>query len=662
MENYLNNATWIWCNSNPKEDEYGEFVDHFTYESGKVMLQISADSNYATYINGELAAWGQYADFPYDKVYDEVDVTAHCRKGDNRIAILVWYYGLETTAVYYPGNAGLLYALVCDGEELCNSSMQTLSRQSNSYINHRMHIITPQLGLSYGYDATKDDNWLGNKLADLPTNNSDSSAISMNLSEAGFLPSVKVEQTLPLRIRPCNKLTLLPEVFGTQCKQISDTDIIFDLGNEQVGFLSFQLTSLCEQDITIAYGEHLVDGCVRRKIDTRDFSVFYRAKEGENEFFNPFRRLGCRYLEVHSEYPVTIEKMAIAPTMYVMEEKERPALNEKQNKIYDMCVETLHLCMHEHYEDCPWREQALYAMDSRNQMLCGYYAFGEYKFPRANLQLISKDNRKDGLLSICYPMITDFVIPSFSLHYITGCREYMQYSGDKAFLAEIYPKLVSIVESFTNRITNGLVPPFDGVNYWNFYEWRDGLDGANVSDTNNADSKKTPDLLLNALLSIALQNTAIIADALGIENNYDEQANALNTNIYNVFWDAKKGICYNLPEHSTYSQLGNALAILCGAVTGDEAAILCELLLSDKDMTPISLSMQCFKYDAWLKVDEKRFAPIILADIEKIYTPMINFGSTTVWETEIGESDFCNAGSLCHGWSALPIYYYNILL
>lgn len=36
--------------------------------------------------------------------------------------------------------------------------------------------------------------------------------------------------------------------------------------------------------------------------------------------------------------------------------------------------------MHEHYEDYPWREQALYAFDSRNQALYGYYAFGNYDF------------------------------------------------------------------------------------------------------------------------------------------------------------------------------------------------------------------------------------------------------------------------------------------
>ena len=150
MKKYLENAKWIWSNQNPKEDEYSEFLDQFVYESGKVTLQISADSNYAAYINGQLAAWGQYADFPYDKVYDEVDVTDFCQKGDNRIAIIVWYYGLSSIFTYYPGKAGLLYALVCDDTVLCESGESTLSRKSVAYMNHRMHMITPQIGYGYG--------------------------------------------------------------------------------------------------------------------------------------------------------------------------------------------------------------------------------------------------------------------------------------------------------------------------------------------------------------------------------------------------------------------------------------------------------------------------------------------------------------------------------
>ena len=36
---------------------------------------------------------------------------------------------------------------------------------------------------------------------------------------------------------------------------------------------------------------------------------------------------------------------------------------------------------------------------------------------------------------------------------------------------------------------------------------------------------------------------------------------------------------------------------------------------------------------------------------------MVEKGATTLWETAKGADDFCKAGSLCHGWSSLPVYY-----
>lgn len=170
------------------------------------------------------------------------------------------------------------------------------------------------------------------------------------------------------------------------------------------------------------------------------------------------------------------------------------------------------------------------------------------------------------------------------------------------------------------------------------------------------------DVLLNSLLSISLQNMEIIAEQLGIAHDYSEQATKLNYHIREMFFDESKGIVYDYPDHTSYSQLGNSLAILCGAVSAEESIRLCEQMINDPQMTPISLSMLCFKYDAWLKTDYTRYTSLILQDIERLYSPMIDSGGTTVWETEKGASDFDGAGSLCHGWSALPIYYYHTLL
>ena len=110
-----------------------------------------------------------------------------------------------------------------------------------------------------------------------------------------------------------------------------------------------------------------------------------------------------------------------------------------------------------------------------------------------------------------------------------------------------------------------------------------------------------------------------------------------------------------LEEHSRVLILGNA------DPTADSCKKLAEKIILGDGMNRISLSMNCFKYDALLKVADS-YKDFVLRDIENIYTPMLDGGTGTVWETVDGESDFYNAGSLCHGWSAMPVYYYYTLL
>ena len=66
-------------------------------------------------------------------------------------------------------------------------------------------------------------------------------------------------------------------------------------------------------------------------------------------------------------------------------------------------------------------------------------------------------------------------------------------------------------------------------------------------------------------------------------------------------------------------------------------------------------------FDALLRTNRTKYAPIILDEIDRSYLYMLRNGATTFWETIQGEADFHNAGSLCHGWSAMPIYYYETL-
>ena len=98
--------------------------------------------------------------------------------------------------------------------------------------------------------------------------------------------------------------------------------------------------------------------------------------------------------------------------------------------------------MHEHYEDCPWREQCLYNLDSRNQMMCGYYVFKGHEYQRSNLLLMSHGLRKDGLLSLCFPLGLDFPIPLFSLAYFQQTFEYVKFTNDLSLIDEIKNTLI----------------------------------------------------------------------------------------------------------------------------------------------------------------------------------------------------------------------------
>ena len=87
---------------------------------------------------------------------------------------------------------------------------------------------------------------------------------------------------------------------------------------------------------------------------------------------------------------------------------------------------------------------------------------------------------------------------------------------------------------------------------------------------------------------------------------------------------------------------------------------ICEKIVSG-EFSDCSLSMKCFKYDALLLTNKEKWRGYVLNETRKDYQKMIDVGATSVWETIDGASAFDNAGSLCHGWSAIPVYYFNVL-
>ncbi len=629
-------ARWIWNDTNAQPDEFCDFKDKF-FASGKTLLYISCDSDYTVFVNGKMCAFGQYPDFETHKVYDVVDISDNIGQGVNILAIKAWYYG-ENFQTYKKASAGLIYEVASDGRTVAASSEKTLSRLSRTYLSHRRKRITKQLGFSYYYDFSGRDGWQTGESEEV----------------GGFSESSVVDKSYEFYPRPVRKTVML-DCADCALSKLSDTYYRVDLGRETVGFLDLEIYSSCRQKLIVSYGEHMTDGRVRRIIDDRDFSVTFIASAGINKWHDTFRRLGCRYLEIESEQPIDIKRATLRPVVYPLSEIPFCAGKGLRERIYRVCIDTLKLCIHDHYEDCPWREQALYALDSRNQMLCGYYAFGEFGMAKASLKLMALNAREDGLLSICSPAGVDLTIPSFSLHYFTEVDEYTEYSKDTTLAEDVFSVLEGILDAFFARMDNdGLVADFSGQGYWNFYEWADGLAG----NLGNADPDGVKDLLLNALFVMALSHMSSICRRLGKpETRYLRAAEETRDSINRVF-KTEEGYYAMYPDSKSYSELGNSLAILCGAADERSKKLIAERLTGENDWTKITLSMKCFIYDALLKCGA--YKKYIMSDIDDVYGKMLASGATSVWETERGEEDFDGAGSLCHGWSAMPVYYYHI--
>jgi hypothetical protein len=353
---------------------------------------------------------------------------------------------------------------------------------------------------------------------------------------------------------------------------------------------------------------------------------------------------------------VKIKYVGLRPVVYPLNVVPN-SLEGLRKTIYNTAIHTLICCMHEHYEDCPWREQAMYTMDSRNQMLCGYYAFNEYEFPRACLKLISESIMENNFLPICHPCGTNLIIPSFNMHFFTQVREYVDHSGDADFVKEIYHVLKRIINCFISEIEDGLIPAISDADKWNFYEWADGMGGP-IGEVGLV----RKDLVLNCLFVSALKNMAYFSSLSNEKDEYTHLILPTIKKINDTFFDEEKGLYKNNDNSFEYSQLGNALAILCGASEKELSKKIANEIITNKLLTKASLSMEFFVYDALLKADFDKYKKYVLEQIDMEYEYMLNEGATTFWETLDGQKAFDLAGSLCHGWSAAPVYYYNILL
>lgn len=721
-------AQWIWLPQDYEViNQYVNFRDEFSLSDTEnlseidAQLYISVDTEYAVWINGNFVDCGQYDDYPDKKAYDVLNVTKHLKHGKNVLCILGYYQG-ENSMQYIKGSPRLIYALEAGNTKVVSDN-KTFCRQSDSYTSGDIEKVTGQLSFTFRYNAAMEDEWLSNEykldqgwfnavIVQSAAENKDlyerpikkviiGERVNGKITAQGFflrdksnhstgvneldlaknpttaeqMQSDYLSSRLPMQVfqKDCSYDLPIPSE-GIYIDKIADGNdgvyILIDLFHQEVGYFELEIEGEEGVIIDAAYGEHLDDLRVRASVGGRNFAFKYNCKNGFQRFTHYIKRIAGRYIELHIsgiKTGITIHYAGMRSTRYPLEIKGGFSCNDRLfNRIYKVSMRTLELCMHERYEDSPWREQALYAMDSRNQALCGYYCFGEYDFPESSFTLLAESLKEDGYLEICAPTEFHITIPSFSMGWIIALADLVLYSGRIDYANKLFPVAKRMLGKYLRNIEDGLLLTPSGVRYWNFYEWADGLDDSKgLSAVPQEYDQKRYDAPLNLFFCLALEAGAKLAKWCGdLETskkyfNYLEQTRIA---IHEAFWSDENSayktyIGGQYPEH--YAELTQALALLAKVVPEKFESKL-RKRLSDKDNSLVhtTISYSLYKYEALMQEPDK-YAEFVFNDIADDWGYMLYNKATSFWETIKGADDFYKAGSLCHGWSAIPIYFFQ---
>ncbi len=696
MNDLLHGALRIWKNTGISEaNQYVIFRKKFELSrvEAQFLLQICADSDFILTLDGREMGRGQFSDDPDFPTWSEYYIP-ELGAGEHLLAVLAYHKG-DGFSCYAPGQPGMLLAL-SNGHFTLVSDASWKMLPDPAFASGMRPKLTAQLGFTVEYDARKALAWADSGLDDhawpaavaMPPEHPVQQRPACAIPRLGsFVAGKVIRQGLVFRHHEAKTVALtmtLDQVywntienevsFSNQddgsfswCRRHGFGDgwaLIADLGREEVGFLEIELEAPEGCVVDIGHGEHLDDGRVRMECFGRNFADRYICRQGRNVFQLPFRRIGARYLQLHimagaAEGPVRLHRAGICPwALPLPEAVPFKSGNSALLELRTLAIRTLELCMHEHYEDCPWREQSLYTYDSRNQMLYGYCLWNNEDFAAASLNLFGNALLPDGQLRLCAPTRMKTVIPVFSLIWPIQVYEHYLYSGSREVFLKNRLQLAEVVDKALNSrdAATGLCHP-PSKKYWYFYEWAPELSqqGCEEGEFHS---------LYNLYLIEMLDAYAKLLRADGQEEaavRYEQAACELRITVERLFYDAEKRCYATKIQHGKpfglYHEHTQLLMLYVRAVPEAKIAALLEVIFADT-LVPVTLSVMPYLMLLFLQQDHgPESRNYVLSKFRRNYYRMLDGKSTSLWETVKGGDDFMYAGSLCHGWSSLPVYY-----
>ncbi len=466
------------------------------------------------------------------------------------------------------------------------------------------------------------------------------------------------------QLRPADSQLLQPENLlagGRGQLQVmpadaGDPELIYDLGQQNIGYYSFELEAPAGVEIDIYAVEYISpEGLVQYPGDHRN-GMTYITREGKNVFTSLKRRSG-RYVFMrfcNLSEPLVIKRFELIESTYPVEFLGSfECADESLNKIWNISAHTLKLCMEDTFTDCPLYEQTFWVGDARNESLFAYGVFGATDIARRCIRLAAQSLERYPIVGCQVPSSWDCLLPAWSFIWGISIWDYYWYTKDVDFVEEMWTSILKNLHGARNFInSDGLF----SADFWNLFDWA-GID--QEQDT----------VLHNSMFMVGAIDAALkCAQILGREKELDDLLKLKKElkNTLNSYWLADEqaypdSIHENGTISNSVSQHTSFLALLYDIAPPDKVQALLKNVLqpSQKTVKVGSPFAILYMYEMLEKFDRE---DSIIQSIYDSYLPMIQAGATTVWESfasgTLAHGEFPTR-SHCHAWSSAPVYFLN---
>ena len=428
-------------------------------------------------------------------------------------------------------------------------------------------------------------------------------------------------------------------------KKGHDGSLLVDFGKESMGYLVLEDIQ-GEGLVEIYYGESREEALDKEHCETLDkFEVSgSRFQVPESKAF--------RF--VYIETDVTIGKIAMDYEYLPFDDKKSGSFrcnDEELNRIWEVGAYTMDLTTREFFMDGIKRDRWTWSGDAIQSYLMNYYLrFDLDCVKRTIRQLRGKDP------------VTAHVntIMDYTFYWFKSVLDYYLYSGDEAFVQEMYPRMKTLMDYCLGRVNaEGMAEgqPDD----WIFVDWVD------------FPMHKRGTLAFEQILFWkALETMAMVPLLHRFKRGrraryYQMLADALRKKVKNLFWDeGKRSFLHAIEDGQMNPQITkfpNMFAILYDFVPEEDKEKLMQTVMLNKKIEPITTPYMRFYELAALC--QMGYQEEVLPEIKGYWGGMLREGATSFWEKynpeESGTQHLAMYGrpygkSLCHAWGASPVY------